>query len=77
MGCSLLGGSSHLGNEENNHGDPRSPKDRVVGPLPNCRTPWLINGGLLTTLPRCSLRKNPPFVVALPIGKGGYSSQLC
>ena len=22
-----------------------SPKDRVVGPLPNGRTPWLINGG--------------------------------
>ena len=22
-----------------------SPKDRVVGPLPNGRTPWLIHGG--------------------------------
>ena len=23
----------------------KSPKDRVVGPLPNGRTSWLINGG--------------------------------
>ena len=23
----------------------KSPKDRVVGPFPNGRTPWLINGG--------------------------------
>ena len=23
----------------------KSPKDRVVGPLTNGRTPWLINGG--------------------------------
>ena len=31
---------------ENNHGDGfKSPKDRVVGPLPNGRTLWLINGG--------------------------------
>ena len=31
----------------NNHGDPKSPKDRVgvVGPLPNGRTSWLVNGG--------------------------------
>ena len=29
----------------NNHGDRKSPKDRVVGPLPNGRTSWLINGG--------------------------------
>ena len=29
----------------NNHGNGKSPKDRVVGPLPNGRTPWLINGG--------------------------------
>ena len=27
------------------HGDRKSPMDRVVGPLPNGRTPWLINGG--------------------------------
>ena len=34
----------------NNHGDRKSPKDRVVGPLPNGRTLWLINGGpILTT----------------------------
>ncbi len=32
---SLLGGSSHLGYVVNNHGDRKSPKDRVVGPLPN------------------------------------------
>ena len=31
----LLGGSSHLGYVVNNHGDPKSRKDRVVGPLPN------------------------------------------
>ena len=36
----------------NNHGDRKSPKDRVVGPLPNGQTPWLINGGnLLLTSP--------------------------
>ena len=29
----------------NNHGDRKSPKDRVVGPLANGRTLWLINGG--------------------------------
>ena len=29
----------------NNHGDRQSPKDRVVGPLPNGRTSWLTNGG--------------------------------
>ena len=29
----------------NNHGDRKSPKDRVVGPLPNGRTLWLIDGG--------------------------------
>ena len=28
----------------NNHGDRKSPKDRVI-PLPNGRTSWLINGG--------------------------------
>ena len=28
----------------NNHGDPKSPKDRVVGPFTNGRL-WLINGG--------------------------------
>ena len=27
----------------------KSPKDRVVGPLPNGRTPWLKNGACLTT----------------------------
>ena len=27
----------------NNHGDPKSPKDWVVGPLPNGHS-WLING---------------------------------
>ena len=32
----------------NFHGDWKSPKDRVVGPLPNGRTLWLIHGGLLT-----------------------------
>ena len=35
-----------------NHGDRKSPKDRVVGPLPNGRTPWLVNeGDPLTTCP--------------------------
>ena len=35
-----------LGYVVNNHyGSFLSPKDRVVGPLPNGRTPWLINGG--------------------------------
>ena len=29
----------------NNGGDRQSLKDRVVGPLPNGRTSWLINGG--------------------------------
>ena len=29
----------------NNHGDRKSPKDRVMGPLPNGQTSWLINGG--------------------------------
>ena len=28
----------------NSHGDRKSPKDRVVGPLPNGHS-WLINGG--------------------------------
>ena len=28
-----------------NHGDCKSPIPGVVGPLPNGRTPWLINGG--------------------------------
>ena len=40
-----LGGSSHLGYVVNSHGDRQSPKDRVVGPLPNGRTSWLTNGG--------------------------------
>ena len=39
----LLGGSSHL--VVKNHGDRKSPKPWVVGPLPNGRTSWLINGG--------------------------------
>ena len=34
-----------LGSVVNNLGDPKSPKDRVVGPLMNGRTPWLISGG--------------------------------
>ena len=29
----------------NNYGDHKSPKDRVVGPLPNGLNLWLINGG--------------------------------
>ena len=29
----------------NKHGDRKSPRPGVVGPLPNGRTPWLINGG--------------------------------
>ena len=33
------------GSVVNNHGDHKSPKDRVVGPLPNGRTLWLMNGG--------------------------------
>ena len=43
----LLGGSSQLGYGYvvTNHGDRKSPKDQVVGPLPNGRTLWLINGG--------------------------------
>ena len=31
----VLGGSSQLGYVVNNHGDRKSPKDQVVGPLPN------------------------------------------
>ena len=42
-----------LGYVVNSHGDHKSPKDRVVGPLPNGNS-WLINGGdpnhLLTTV---------------------------
>ena len=35
-----------LGYVVNNHGESfSSPKDRVVGALPNGRTSWLINGG--------------------------------
>ena len=41
----VLGGSSQLGYVVNNHGDRKSPKDRVVGPLTNGRSLWLINGG--------------------------------
>ena len=37
------------GSVVNNHGDRKSPKDRVVVPLPNGRTPWLVNRGTLTT----------------------------
>ena len=29
----------------NNHGDRKSPKDGVVGPLPNGLNKWLIHGG--------------------------------
>ena len=29
----------------NNHGDRKSPRPGVVGPLPNGRTSWLINRG--------------------------------
>ena len=31
----FLGGLSQLGSVGNNHGDRKSSKDRVVGPLPN------------------------------------------
>ena len=34
-----------------NHGDPKSPKDRVVGPLPNGLDRWLINGGCPGMIP--------------------------
>ena len=34
----LLGGSSQLGSVVNNHGDRKSSKDQVVGPIPNGRT---------------------------------------
>ena len=34
-----------LGSVVNNHDDRNSPKDRIVGPLTNGRTLWLINGG--------------------------------
>ena len=50
----------------NNHGDRMSPKDGVVGPLPNGRTPWLINGGPdpnhLLTRPGSPSSKYPPRV---------------
>ena len=36
-GYRVLGGSSPLGYVGINHGDRKSPKDRVVGPLPNGR----------------------------------------
>ena len=32
----------------NNHGNRKSPKDQVVGPLPKGRTLWLVNGGCYT-----------------------------
>ena len=35
--------SMNLGNS--NHGDRKSPKDRVVGPLPHGHNLWLVNGG--------------------------------
>ena len=44
-----LGGSSQLGYVVNNHGDWNSPIPGVVGPLPNGRTSWLIDGGYLLT----------------------------
>ena len=43
--CQCFLGSSHL--VVSNYGTMvnKSPQDRVVGPLPNGRTSWLINGG--------------------------------
>ena len=38
-----------LGYVVNNHGDRKCPKDRIVGALTNCRSPWLINGGYLAS----------------------------
>ena len=38
-----LGGRGYV---LNNHGDPKSPKNRVVGPLPNGYS-WLITGMIL------------------------------
>ena len=60
-----------LGYVVNNHGDPKSPKDRVVGPLPNGLN-CLYMGVILTTykslddppstlpLPGCFTKKEPP-----------------
>ena len=43
----VLGGSGPRtdGYVVKNHGDRFRPLSRVVGPLPNGRTPWFINGG--------------------------------
>ena len=44
-------------------GDHKTPKDRVVGPLPNGRTPWLLNGGYqLLTSPGMILQEEFFFV---------------
>ena len=51
-GSFLEDGLPGLGYVVHNHGPwlgSKSLKDRVVGPLPNGRTSWLINGGSLTT----------------------------
>ena len=40
----LLGGSFHLVNLVNSHGDRKSPIPGVMGPLPNGLYKWLING---------------------------------
>ena len=48
----------------------KSAKDRVVGPLPNGRTSWLINGGLLITYKSWD---DPRFVVIARLpGMGVY-----
>ena len=40
----VSGGSSQLVPRVNDHGDRKSPKDRVVGPLPNSLYTWLLIG---------------------------------
>ena len=41
----VSGGSCQLVPRVNDHGDPKFPKDRVVGPLPNSLCKWLLIGG--------------------------------
>ena len=43
-----------------NHGDRKSPKDRVVGPLPNGRNLWLKQMGVMRSPLNHPLGAHPP-----------------
>ena len=45
LGLQLGGSSQILKSAYSNHGDRKSPRRGVVGPLPNRRTSWIIDGG--------------------------------